>query len=58
VNAFNSVTLNGHVVSISPTAIVQQGNTTYTLSIAVEPTDLNLWPGMTAQVEILLDNES
>jgi hypothetical protein len=31
---------------------VQQGDTTYTLMIALEPTDLNLRPGMNAQVEI------
>lgn len=58
VNAFNSETLSGHVVAISPIAIVQQGDTTYTLSIEVEPTDLNLWPGMTAQMAILIESES
>ncbi len=54
VNAFNTETLSGRVVSVSPIAIVQQGDTTYTLLIELEPTDLNLWPGMTAQVEIML----
>jgi hypothetical protein len=43
------------VVTISPVAVVQQGDTTYTLMIEVEPTDLNLRPGMTAQVEILTE---
>jgi HlyD family secretion protein len=52
VNAFKNETLNGRVVSVSPVAIVQQGDTTYTLLIELESTDLNLWPGMTAQVEI------
>ena len=52
VNAFNNETLSGRVVSVSPVAIVQQGDTTYTLLIELESTDLNLWPGMTAQVEI------
>jgi multidrug resistance efflux pump len=58
VNAFKSETLGGQVVAISPIAIVQQGDTTYTLTIEVEPTDLNLWPGMTAQVEITIKNQS
>ncbi len=56
VNAFKSEPLNGYVVTISPIAIVQQGDTTYTLSIELESTDLNLWPGMTAQVEIQIDD--
>lgn len=53
VNAFRSETLNGRVVGISPQAVVQQGDTTYTLIIALEPTGLNLRSGMTARVEIL-----
>lgn len=57
VNAFNNETLSGRVVAISPVAIVQQGDTTYTLSIELEPTDLNLWPGMTAQIEIKIAEE-
>jgi HlyD family secretion protein len=52
VNAFRDETLQGHVVTISPVAVVQQGDTTYTLMIELEPTDLNLQAGMTAQVEI------
>ncbi len=55
VNAFKSETLSGQVAAISPLAVVQQGDTTYTLIIEVEPTSLNLWPGMTAQVEITID---
>jgi HlyD family secretion protein len=55
VNAFRDETLPGRVVTISPVAVVQQGDTTYTLMIEVEPTDLNLRPGMTAQVEILTE---
>ena len=54
VNAFRDETLRGRVVTISPMAVVQQGDTTYTLTIELEPTDLNLRPGMTVQVEILL----
>ncbi len=55
VNAFRDETLNGRVVTISPVAVVQQGDTTYTLTIELEPTDLNLRPGMTVQVEILTE---
>ncbi|MBN1815656.1 MAG: efflux RND transporter periplasmic adaptor subunit [Anaerolineae bacterium] len=53
VNAFQDTVLSGRVVTISPVAVVQQGDTTYTLMIELEPTDLDLRPGMTAQVEIL-----
>jgi hypothetical protein len=35
-------------------AVVQQGDTTYTLTIVLEPISLNLQPGMTAQVEIVV----
>jgi HlyD family secretion protein len=55
VNAFREETLQGHVLTISPVAVVQQGDTTYTLMIELEPTDLNLRPGMTAQVEIVVE---
>jgi len=55
VNAFREETLHGRVVTISPVAVAQQGDTTYTLTIELEPTDLNLRPGMTAQVEILTE---
>jgi multidrug resistance efflux pump len=52
--AFQGETLQGRVDTISPVAVVQQGDTTYTLMIELESTDLNLRPGMNAQVEILL----
>ncbi len=52
VNAFRDEVLHGQISTISPVAVVQQGDTTYTLMIELEPTDLNLRPGMTAQVEI------
>jgi HlyD family secretion protein len=55
VNAFQSEALQGHVATVSPVAVVQQGDTTYTLTIELGPTDLNLRPGMTAQVEILTE---
>jgi multidrug resistance efflux pump len=53
--ALRGETLRGRVATISPVAVVQQGDTTYTLMIELEPTDLNLRPGMNAQVEILLE---
>jgi multidrug resistance efflux pump len=52
---FGGETLQGKVDTISPVAVVQQGDTTYTLMIALEPTDLNLRPGMNAQVEIQIE---
>jgi HlyD family secretion protein len=55
VNAISGETLRGSVIMISPLAVVQQGDTTYTLMIELEPTDLNLRPGMTVQVEILTE---
>jgi HlyD family secretion protein len=55
VNAFRDETLHGRVATISPVAVVQQGDTTYTLMIELEPTDLPLRPGMTVQVEILAE---
>jgi HlyD family secretion protein len=54
VNAFQSEPINGHVATVSPVAVVQQGDTTYTLTIELEDTDLNLRPGMTARVEIVV----
>jgi hypothetical protein len=54
-NAFQGDPLHGRVATISPVAVVQQGDTTDTLVIELEPTDLNLRPGMTAWVEIQAD---
>jgi HlyD family secretion protein len=53
--AFRDRELDGRVAAISPTAIVQQGDTTYTAYVELEPTDLNLRPGMNAEVEILTE---
>jgi len=53
--AFPGEALTGRVATISPVAVVQQGDTTYTLMIDLEPTDLSLRPGMNARVEILTD---
>ncbi len=52
INAFRGETLNGRVAAISPVAVVQQGDTTYTLMIELDPTDLALRPGMTVQMMI------
>jgi HlyD family secretion protein len=54
VNAFQGKELTGTVVAVSPVAIVQLGDTTYTVIIELEPTDLDLRWGMTAKVAILL----
>jgi len=48
-------TIRGRVETISPLAVVQQGDTTYTLMVALEVTDLPLRAGMNAQVQIELD---
>jgi HlyD family secretion protein len=50
--AFRDRELYGQVVAISPVAVVQQGDTTYTVFVELAPTDLNLRPGMNAEVEI------
>jgi HlyD family secretion protein len=55
VMAFPGEKLHGRVVAISPLAVVQQGDTTYTVMIELEPTDLNLRPGMNVEVEIVTE---
>jgi HlyD family secretion protein len=52
INAFASSELPAWVSAISPVAVVQQGDTTYTLVLELDPTDLQLWPGMTARAVI------
>ncbi|MFC1975169.1 HlyD family secretion protein [Chloroflexota bacterium] len=54
VTALNE-TIKGKVFTISPVAVVQQGDTTFSLTIELEDTNLNLLPGMNVQVEILTD---
>lgn len=44
--------LTGVVATIAPIAVVQQGDTTYTLLIQLAETDLALLPGMNATVSI------
>ncbi|MBN1937148.1 MAG: HlyD family efflux transporter periplasmic adaptor subunit [Anaerolineae bacterium] len=53
--ALDNQVVRGQVEAISPVAVVQQGDTTYTLLIALEPSDLNLRPGMNAQIEIVIE---
>lgn len=53
--SFNTENLSGEVVEISPVAVVQQGDTTYSLRIKLEGTDLALLPGMNSSVDILLE---
>jgi multidrug resistance efflux pump len=53
--ALESQTVRGEVAAISPVAVVQQGDTTYTAIIEIDPTSLNLRPGMNAEVEILTE---
>jgi HlyD family secretion protein len=48
-------TVQGKVIAISPVAVVQQGDTTYSLIIELDETDLDLLPGMNTQVEIVTD---
>ena len=55
VMAFPGEKLRGRVVAISPIAVVQQGDTTYTVMIDLEPTDLNLRPGMNVEAEIVTE---
>jgi multidrug resistance efflux pump len=56
--AFQGETLPGQIESISPVAVVQQGDTTYTLMIALEPTEVDLWPGMNVKVNIQTEGQA
>lgn len=55
VMALGDEELQGRIISISPVAVVQQGDTTYTAIIELEPADLNLRPGMNAKAQILTE---
>jgi len=52
-NAFPDRRLPGRVVRISPVALVQYGDTTYTVTVELDPVDVTLRWGMTARVEIV-----
>ena len=56
VNAFLGQELAGRVITISPVAIVQQGDTTYTATIELEETNFPLRWGMTAKVKVIVEN--
>ena len=47
--------LDAKVAEIAPTATVQQGVVTYRVKVGLPATDLTLKPGMTTNVEIILD---
>ncbi len=53
--AFRDWELSGQVFAISPVAVVQQGDTTYTVFVELESTELDLRPGMNAEVQIATD---
>ncbi len=54
INAFLGQELTGRVITISPVAIVQQGDTTYTATIELEEASLPLRWGMTGKVKIMV----
>jgi len=54
VNAFSGQPLTGRVVGLSPIAIVQQGDTTFTATIELDETSLPLRWGMTAKVKLMV----
>jgi len=53
INAFVNEELTGTVIAIFPIPIVQRGDTTYTVTLELEETNLELKWGMTARVMIL-----
>lgn len=53
--AFRDRVLEGRIAAISPVAVVQQGDTTYTLIVELDPVELPLRPGMNAEVEIAVE---
>ena len=53
--AFGDRELSGRVTAISPTAVVQQGDTTYTLIAELEATELSLRQGMNAEVVFVVE---
>jgi HlyD family secretion protein len=55
VNAFSGQELTGQVITISPVAIVQQGDTTFAVTIELDETNLPLRWGMTTRVKILIE---
>ena len=54
-DAFDDVELNGLVSEIAPTADVQSGVVLYHVTVALDPTDVPIRDGMTADVEIVTE---
>ena len=52
-DAFNDVELRGTITAIAPTADMQSGVVLYPVTVALDPTDLPVRAGMTADVEIV-----
>ena len=52
-DAFDDVELRGKITAIAPTADVQAGVVLYPVTVALDPTDLPVRAGMTADVEIV-----
>ncbi|MGC9398124.1 MAG: efflux RND transporter periplasmic adaptor subunit [Anaerolineae bacterium] len=55
-DAFDDVTLSGTVAHIAPTANIQSGVVLFPVTIALDPTDMPVRVGMTADVEIITVN--
>jgi len=54
-DALSSVKLTGVVIDIAPTATVQSGVVLYPVTVRLDPTDLPLRPGMTANATITVE---
>ena len=54
-DAFPDVELKGRVTRIDPVGTVVQGVVTYGVRIEIEPTEVPIRPGMTANVDILVE---
>jgi HlyD family secretion protein len=55
VDAFPGAELSGEVIDIAPTATVQSGVVLYPVTVRLDPTDLPLRPGMTANATITVE---
>ncbi len=55
VDAFPGAELSGKVTDIAPSATIQSGVVLYPVTVRLDPTDLPLRPGMTANVTIIVE---
>jgi HlyD family secretion protein len=55
VDAFPGAELSGKVTDIAPSASIQSGVVLYPVTVRLDPTDLPLRPGMTANVTIIVE---